>query len=118
MEKALNFKHGDLAGGLSITLANDLSLDDFCYDHVQDYNRDRFEAIAIRVLLGKETIITVYAIDRPRQEGENYDLGKIPVKKFKLTEVEASELFSYCESLNFTLSTGNFSIEDMEVINK
>lgn len=119
MEQELNFEeHGDISGAISVNLANGQTLDDFCAANIAEYNRDRFEALAIRLFLGKETVITIYATDKHRQEGTNFDPEKIPVKKFKLTGIEASELFSYCDSLNFTLSTRNYPIEYMEVVNK
>ena len=43
---------------------------------------------------------------------------KIAVKKFKLNTLPVNELFSYCSSFNCTLSTGNYALEDMEVMNK
>ncbi|MEP7318237.1 MAG: hypothetical protein ABI921_05840 [Panacibacter sp.] len=110
--------HGDISGTLSVTLANGQSLDDFCMQHIAEYNRDRFEAMAIRVFIGKETVITIYALDKHRQEGTTFNHDKIPVKKFKLDMPDLSTLFSYCDSLNFTLSTGSYQIDDMEVINK
>jgi len=118
MNDAMKHPHGDLSGSIAIELANNQTLDDFCDEYISDYNRDRFEAIGIRLLLGKETIITVYALDKLRQEGSTYNSDKLPVKKFKLTELPADVLFSYCAGLNFTLSTGNYAIEDMEVMNK
>ena len=114
----IKHSHGDLSGLLAVELANQQTLDDFCTEYINDYNRDRFEAIGIRLLLGKETIITVYALDKHRQEGITYNPDKIPVKKFKLTDLPAGVLFSYCASMNFTLNTGNYSMEEMEVINK
>jgi hypothetical protein len=108
----------DLSGTMSIKLANRQTLDDFCAEYINDYNRNRFEAIAIRLLVGKETIITIYALDKLRQEGSTYNADKIPVKKFKLTDLSAGILFSYCSSLNLTLSTGNYNLEEMEVMNK
>jgi len=118
MDNEHEYQHGDIAGAMSVTFANNQTLDDFCSEHVADYNRDRFEAIAIRVFLGKETIITIYALDKIRQEDTTADPNKVPVKKFKITTLSASDLFSYCESFNFTLSTGNYPIADMEVVNK
>ncbi|MES2775937.1 MAG: hypothetical protein V4722_17305 [Bacteroidota bacterium] len=118
MNDDFNFQHGDIAGAIAVKLANNLTLDDFCEQHVADYNRDRFEAIAIRLFLGKETVITVYAVDKLRQEDGALNPEKLPVKKFKLTTIPANELLSYCESFNFTLSTGTYHVEDMEVINR
>ena len=99
-------------------LANNQTLDDFCEQHILEYNRDRFEALAIRVYLGDETVITVYAVDKNRQENTTLNTGTIPVKKFKITTLPVNELFSYCAGFNFTLSTGNYPMKDMEVINK
>jgi hypothetical protein len=118
MEQELNFTHEDITGEMSVKLANDQTLDDFCAQHIADYNRDRFEALAIRLYVGAETIITVYAVDKTRQENNSLNNGKVPVKKFKIETLPASSLFSYCEGFNCTLSTGNFALEDMEVINK
>jgi len=118
MEQELQFIQEDVSGNLTVKMANGQTLDDLCAHYIPDYNRDRFEALAIRVFVGDETVITIYAVDKPRQEGSTFGNGKIPVKKFKLTTLPLSELFSYCESFNCTLSTGNYPLEDMEVINK
>ena len=107
-----------IKGTLAVNLANNQTLDDLCAAYIPDYNRDRFEAFAIRLFLGAETIITIYALDKKRQEGTNYDIEKFPVKKFKLTDVSLTDLFSYCSSFNCTLTTGNYELDDMEVINK
>lgn len=118
MEQELQFEHGDISGAIAVTLANDQTLDDFCVQHILDYNRDRFEAFAIRIFLGKETVITVYAVDKVREEDSDLKTDKIAVKKFKINTLPVSELFSYCSSFNCTLSTGNYALEDMEVMNK
>ena len=107
MEQQLNFTHEDLQGSFSVKLANDQTLDDFCVDHIAEYNRDRFEALAIRLYVGAETIITVFAVDKTRQENSSLGIDKLPVKKFKITTLSISELANYCEGFNCTLSTGN-----------
>lgn len=118
MEQELNYTHEDLAGEFSVKLANEQTLDDFCAQHIPDYNRDRFEALAIRLYVGAETVITVYAVDKTRQENSSITPGKVPVKKFKITHLKMIDILSYCAGFNFTLTTGNYAIEDMEVINK
>jgi len=118
MEHTLVNNHGNISGSIAIKLANGQTLDDFCAEHIENYNRDRFEAIAIRLFVGNETVITIYALDKLKQEVDKYDVSKIPVKKFKITTLKANSLFSYCSSINFTLATGNYSIEDMLVLNK
>jgi hypothetical protein len=119
MQHEFNFEgHGDLSGQIAVKLANNQNLDEFCMQYIADYNKDRFEAFAIRVLLGKETVITIYAVDKIRQEGTAFGKEKIPVKKFKLDTLPLQSLFAYCESFNFTLTTGNYQLEDMQIINK
>jgi hypothetical protein len=118
MEQELNYTHEDLAGEFSVKLANEQTLDDFCAQHIPEYNRDRFEALAIRLYVGAETVITVYAVDKTRQENSSITPGKVPVKKFKITHLKMIDILSYCAGFNFTLTTGNYAIADMEVINK
>lgn len=118
MEHHLDKNTLDISGTLSVKLANRQTLDDFCTDHVADYNRDRFEALAIRVFVGDETVITVYAVDKNRQEAGTTGTEDLPVKKFKFTNIPLSVLFTYCEAFNCTLSTGNYRLEDMDVINR
>lgn len=118
MEKDVSTTQQEIKGELSVKMANEQTLDDFCMQFIPNYNRDRLEALAIRVFVGDETVITVYAVDKNRQEGSNFGEGKLPVKKFKIDSMDLSSLFSYCGAFNCTLSTGNYQLEDMEVINK
>lgn len=118
MDQDLKFIQEDVSGNMTVKMANGQTLDHFCVEHIPEYNMDRLEALAIRVYVGDETVITIYAVDKNRQEGSSFTEGKVPVKKFKLTNVPLSSLFSYCDSFNCTLSTGNYALEDMEVINK
>lgn len=108
----------EIKGMISVKLANNQTLDDFCADHIVEYNKDRFEAFAIRLFLGNESIVTVYALDKIRQEDSTTDPDRFPVKKFKLSDFPISSIFSYFSSFNCTLSNGNYNIEEMEVMNK
>lgn len=112
------FAHHGITGGISVKLKKDTSLDDFCAKHLPTYDPDRFEAIAIRLFAGSETIITVYALDKVRQERSNYNPDKIPVKKFKIHTLAPSSVLEFFEEYNFTLQVGNYEITDMEIINK
>ena len=111
-------EHGDLNGEIAVTLANKQTLEDFCAEHIPDYNQERFEPVAIRFFVGKETIITVYAIDKVRQKDSDLPDNKMAVKKFKISTLTVIDLFSYCASLNFTLTTGKYPLDSMEVMNK
>ncbi|UAY52969.1 hypothetical protein [Ferruginibacter albus] len=108
----------EIKGSLSVKMANNQTLDDVCMQYIPDYNRDRFEAFAIRVFLGDETVVTIYAIDKLRIEDASQKKDKVPVKKFKLTDISLQDLFSYCSAFNCTLNTGNYDLDDMEVVNK
>lgn len=108
----------EIKGIISASMANGQTLDDFCAEHIADYNRDRFEALAIRLFVGNETIITIYALDKIRQEDSTLIEGSLPVKKFKLTHLPLSLALTYFSSFSCTLSTGNYDIDDMEVMNK
>lgn len=109
---------GDIGGVISITLTPGKALNDFCTANIDNYDPDRFEIIAIRAFYGKETSVTVYAKDNVRTEGSNFSKDKIPVKKFKLNAGFLKNLVPVIQECNFTLTTGNYRLEDMEVINK
>jgi hypothetical protein len=119
METGLEAQHSEeLEGKISFRLKPGKSLDEFCERNFDNYDRDRFEAVAIRFFFAQEMIITVYALDKARQEGTNFNFDKIPVKKFKMNRVSFPEFTAFVNEFNFTLTAGNFSIEDIEVINK
>ncbi len=117
MNQDVPFDHHGISGGIHVTLSEGQTLDDLCTQYIDDYNPDRFEAVAIRLFAGKETIVTIYALDKTRQENST-SKEKLPVKKFKLEHISVRELLQFFEEFNFTLSSGNYDLEDMEVINK
>ncbi len=108
----------EVKGIISAKLVNNQTLDDFCTEHIADYNRDRFAAFAIRLFVANETIITIYAVDKIRQEDSTLQDGRLPVKKFKLMELPLSSILTYFSSFNCTVSNGNYEINDMEIMNK
>ena len=119
MNSASNTKiKDDLGGNISVKLKDRNSFNDYCAKHIENYNPDRFEALAIRFFYGKESAITLFAIDKERQEGDNFSADKIPVKKFKLDMRFAGDVLQFIEECNFTLTTGDYPLENMEVINK
>lgn len=108
----------ELKGSITLRLPEGKTLDEFCEKNFNNYNRDQYEAVAIRFFYGKDMYVTLYALDKVKQEGTNYDIHKLPVKKFKSNPVTFMDVLSFIDEFNFTLTTGNHSIEDMEVINK
>lgn len=119
MEKdQVNYVTEKLKGNITIELKSGKTLEEFCEKTFNNYNRDQYEAVAMRLYSGKEIILTLYALDKVRQEGSTFDKDKLPVKKFKLNAFPSLDVMSFIDEFNFTITTGNYSIEDMEVINK
>jgi len=107
-----------LKGRISLKLHPDKTLEEFCEKKFQNYNRDQFEAVAIKFHYGEELLVTLYALDKVRQEGTTYNPQKLPVKKFQSESFELYDILVFVKEFNVTLSTGNYDLEDMEVINK
>lgn len=119
MKQELHFERGDLVGEISLSLPEGQSLNQLFAQYIHDYNPDRMEAYAFRVLMGKENILTLYAVDGYKQENTSLEnLEKIPVKKYKIPDVPVQELLNFFGEINFTVSTNQYPIESLQVINK
>ncbi len=106
-------RYNDLVGSVSMNLNESFNA---FGSALAGYNPERFEAVALRVFVDKTPIITLYALDKERADRENKN-GKLPVHKFK-TEITLEDFFSRFKQLNFTVTSGEFNIDEMEVINK
>lgn len=118
MENDVLQKTEKLKGIISLEFQQGKTLDEFCEQNFANYSRERFEAIAIRLYYGKETIVTLYALDKGRQETGSANFCKLPVKKFKSTTIPLDKVLPYVSEFNFTLSTGKYPLDEIEVINK
>lgn len=118
MEKDILHPAKLLKGPISLKFQEGKNLDDFCKSIFEHYDKERFEAIAIRLYYGKEIIVTLYALDKARQQGGGFYFGKLPVKKFKTTAISLAQVLPFIEEFNFTLTSGNYPLDAMEVINK
>lgn len=107
-----------MEGFVSIELKRGKAFDQFCEQHFDNYDPDRFEAIVVRGYCKKELILTVYALDKSRQEGTNYDMERLPVKKFKSTTISFADIIPYLEEFNFAVGADNYAVNEMQVINK
>ena len=103
-------------GTISVQLANNQTLDQFCADHIVEYRGDRYGAVSIEIVVAAEILSTVYAIDRMYPPATATD--KIFVKKFKLALSQLGDLLSYCGGFRLSLVKPTFSLANMEVINK
>jgi hypothetical protein len=108
---------GGLQGKITVKFSRSESLISLCEKFFTTFNADQHEPIALRLFYGKETVLTLYALDKVKQETSNDFREKLPVRKFKEL-ISLNDLLPFLGELNFTLETGNFPLEDMEVINR
>lgn len=118
MNQEFHFEHGDLSGDISIHLKEGQTLHDLFGKYVYEYSRERFEPISMRIFVGKETIVTLYAIDKLREDSSQVPADKIAVRKFKIGNIPLEELFSCMASFNCTLTTNSYPLDAMYVMNK
>jgi hypothetical protein len=108
----------DLAGPMSVKFKTGSPVEDFCAKRIEGYNPERYKVLALRLFYGKEIVLTIYAVDKEHFGRGKYAEGVVPVKKFKLNNLYLRDLLPFIEECNFTLTTGEYPVKDMEVINK
>jgi len=106
----------DLGGAMSVKFKAGKNFQDYCTTHLPDYDAERLEVMAVRFYYGKETEVTLYAMDKDRLA--TAPEGEVPVKKFKLTVDFLKDILPLIAECNFTLTTGHYPLESMRVINK
>jgi hypothetical protein len=85
---------------------------------IEGYNPDRFDAVALRFFVQKDSpIVTLYAVDKYKQEDGKYPKDKLPVKKFKL-KLSFDEFLRHIKRFDLTVSNDAYDIEDILVMNK
>jgi hypothetical protein len=108
---------GYIRGAADVKLKDGESLNTVCGRIIPNYNLDRFEAIAIRIYFGKESFMTVYALDKTHKSTVPLDDKKLPYKKFKL-QMPAERIIQLFSNINLTIKKGDHHIEEIEVLNK
>jgi hypothetical protein len=105
----------DLTGSASVDLFEDFTL---FASRLANFNTERFEAVALKVYVQKgDLVVTLYALDKFKQEENNYPKDKLPIKKFKLN-LAWGDLLKHIRYFDFVVSNQAFDIEDMLVLNK
>lgn len=117
-QEAIHTGSGDMGGNMSFKFREGHSIYTLAEKIFAQFNADDHEPIALRLYYGKETIITLYALDKVRQENSTGASSKIPVRKFKAELDSLGILLTFVEEINFTAQAGNFPLEDMDVINR
>jgi hypothetical protein len=107
-------RYDDLVGVVSINLHENQNFD-LLASQVGGFDPAQFEAVALRVFIQETPVITLYAREKASNESLNTQ-GKLLVHKFKV-EMGFEELFSKFRKLNFTVTAGDYNIENMEVVN-
>lgn len=107
-------RYDDLVGVVSVLFKQKDNFNSLCQE-IAGYDINQFEAVAFRVFIENKPIVTIYAIDKAHSKSVTE--GKLPVRKFK-KEIDLQDLFQRFGQINFTLTTGEYDLEDMEVTNK
>lgn len=102
-------------GKLTVKLHNAEDLTSFCKRYVPGFDAGRYKPVAVRVFAAGEFIVTIYALDHMH---EGSATGNLNVKKFKLENVTMQQIFHLAESFNFTLSSPDYPLEEMRVMNR
>lgn len=109
-------KH-DLSGLASVDFYDKDDFNSFAFKIV-NYNPDRFDPVALRIFVQKRNpVITLFAIDKFKQEQSNYKKSKLPVRKFKI-KLSWDDFIKKIKRFNFTVSNNAYDIKDLLVINK
>jgi hypothetical protein len=110
-------KHS-LTGNAAVDLFRKEDLNSLATRLIAGYNPDRLDAMGIRLFVQKDQpVITLYAVDKFRQDQNNYPKDKLPVKKFKI-KISFNEFLKHIKRFDFTLSNDAYDIKDMLVENK
>lgn len=119
MEKgAIYTGSGDMGGKISVKFNDNHSLIALCETMFAGFNADQHEPIALRLYAGEESFLTLYALDKFRQETSSTNSDKLPVHKFKREIESPLILLEFFSEFNCTLGAGNFPLDDMEVVNR
>jgi hypothetical protein len=107
-----------LTGKSAMDLFSKEDLNSLAAKLIPNYNPDRFDATALRIFVQKgEPIVTFFAVDKLKQEENNYPKNKVPVKKFKIP-ISFNIFKKYFKRFDVTLSNDAYDIGDMLVVNK
>ena len=85
MNQPFETEEHELTGKAAMDLFRKDDFNTLALKLVEGYNPDRFDAAAIRVFVQKGApVVTLYAVDKFKQDQDDYPKNKLPVKKFKL----------------------------------
>jgi hypothetical protein len=106
-----------MEGKLSVTFSSNASLQAFCQRTFANFDPKLHDIIAIRLYYSEEIILTLYALDKERNKEEK-EPGTLQVRKFKVIKPSLHTVASLIREFNFTITNGNYPLDQIEVINK
>jgi len=107
-----------LTGKSAMDLFGKEDLNSLATKLIPAYNPDRFDATALRMFVQKgEPVITLFAVDKLKQDENNYPKNKVPVKKFKI-RISFNDFIRHFKRFDVTLTNDAYDIPDMLVLNK
>lgn len=109
-------KATELSGKVAVSLEDTEQVNLFCSKYIPDFDRQRFEFVALRVYRLSDLIVTIYLADRSSLKTVR-EL-RYPVKKFKVTNVQARDLLFLAHHFNFTVCAANYELDDMDITNR
>src|ERR1043165_3191629 len=111
--KPFETKFHSLNGNANVDLHPKEDLNALAAKLISNYNPDRFDAVALRFFVQKnEPVVTLYAVDKFKQENDNYPKNKLPVKKYKL-KLSFSEFLRHIKKFDLTVSNDAYDIADI-----
>ncbi|HYG40515.1 MAG TPA: hypothetical protein VD908_17925 [Cytophagales bacterium] len=106
-------RYDDLVGVVSVNFKEDQNFNSIA-SGITGYDPLRYEPVALRVFIyDHNPIVTLYAIDKEKHP-LNVTGNRLQVKKFK-REMSFEEIFKRFKKLNFTLTSQEYRLEDLEV---
>lgn len=107
-------RYDDLAGAASLNFHNNTTFEEFA-QRIAGVDLTKYKPISVRFfIIDKETIVTIYGLDKLNYQEHYTKTGKLPVKKYKI-ETSLEELFKHIKQIDFTLVSGEYDVEDFEV---
>lgn len=112
MKKTIPFDSYDINDNGSVKLKRGKTLNDFCLEHLPNYNPEHYEALAIRLYAGKQIMFTIFASAKFLKKQITSTYHQIPIKKFKIQKLPLAVLLDYFEEFSFTIGKADYDSMD------
>jgi len=118
IEQPFETDHHALTGNAAVDLYRKEDFNSLAVKLIDNYNPDNLDAVALRFFIEKNSpVVTLYAVDKLKQEQNNYPKDKLPVKKFKI-RISLSDFLQHIKRFDLTVSNGAYDLKDLLVVKK